>query len=151
MMASWVNTPINTKIPHSALRYYDAIRKNISNINICTNYEFNDVFFGIRINITLPQKILPATVMKALLDGIICAFHGEKTDTTTELSKKLLETDNINPINLLGKKDYVIKFNSRKSYKWNPEDERLLFAWIIVNQDEKAEMSGEIYNWEPIE
>ncbi len=150
MIASWKNIPININIPHSPLRYYEAIRKN-SDINIYTNDEFDDIFFGIKINLTLPQKTLPTSVMKALLDGIICAFHGEKTTTTIELSKKLLETDNINPINLLGKREYIVKFNSGKSYKWNPEDERLIFAWIIVNQGDKAEMSGEIYNWEWIE
>lgn len=151
MIVSWENIPININIPHSPLRYYDAIRKNISGINIYTNDEYNDVFFGIKINITLTQKTFPASVMKALLDGVICAFHGEKTNSTIEVLKELLKTDNINPINVLGKREYIVKFNSGNFYKWNPEDERLIFAWIIVNSGEKAEMSGEIYNWEWIE
>ena len=148
ILASWKNIPLNMGIPHSPLRYYDAIRKNLSNINIYTENELDDIFFGIRLNITLPKKILPTSIMKALLDGTICAFHGEKTNTTTELSKDILGTDDINSIKLLGKRNYITKFNRGKSYKWNPEDERLLFAWIKVNQGEKAEMSGEIYDWE---
>lgn len=150
-IASWEKIPININIAHSPLRYYDAIRKNISAINIYTNDELNDIFFGIKINITLPRKTFPATAMKALLDGVICAFHGEKTNMTIELSKELLKTGDINPTNVLGKREYILKFNGGKAYKWNPEDERLIFAWIVVNLGRKAEMSGEIYDWERIE
>ena len=112
--------------------------------------------FGIKIELTVPgsNKRLrpqPASVMKPLLDGVICAFHGEDGEKTKEAVKKRfgLEKNNnelfeASNLNIFGNHNYLTKSN-----RWNPEDDRLQFGWIIVNSSEGKEykMSGSIYKW----
>lgn len=77
IVASWDRVPIDTKIPQSATRYYATIRENLDCIDIQGRVEDKNLF-GMVLDITLPTKVLPASVMKPLLDGLICAFHGEE-------------------------------------------------------------------------
>ena len=74
--------------------------------------------------------------MKHLLDGVICAFHGEKGETAQMLQEKFegekvtCQTD----WHILGDQDYLRKYGN--GIKWYPADEadRLQFGWIIVKQ-----------------
>ena len=50
-------------------------------------------------------------------------------------------------LNLFGDREYVSQYRGENSYKWNPEDERLQFAWITVHIGKSAELSGKIYQW----
>lgn len=56
-------------------------------------------------------------------------------------NNELFEASNLN---IFGNHNYLTKNN-----RWNPEDDRLQFGWIIVNssEDEKYKMSGSIYKW----
>ncbi len=150
-IASWNRIPIDINIPQSATRYYATIRKNASNIIV--NETLSDkCLFGMKLDLTLPFKSLPASVMKPLLDGIICAFHGEESRVTETINMMFGSTTPfINEasasLNLFGKREYVSQYRGEHSYKWNPEDERLQFAWITVHLGKEASISGEIYKW----
>ena len=115
-----------------------------------------ETFFGIKIELIVPdskKSIHPVSVMKHLLDGVICAFHGEDEDGSTwKALEKRFEKDAYEKLwenksdswNLLGKQKYL-----SSSKGWNPEDDRLKFGWIIVKcEGEEYKMSGEIYKWD---
>lgn len=152
IIASWEDLDINLDIPQSAKRYYSTIRENAKSIIINKNVDKNFKLFGMKIDITLPTKNLPASIMKPLLDGLICAFHGEQGSVQETLNlmfgnsigRKYGDCGNLN---IFGKRQYVDIYRGADSYKWNPEDERLQFAWITVRKGEKAKMSGKIYEW----
>ena len=108
--------------------------------------------FGIKIEITIPYFSHPAAIMKPLLDGIICAFHGEKGDVErilndmfmTRTERMLSDTDKLN---IFGNREYLKRYRGHNSFKWNPEDERLQFAWITVRRGRLSLMKGSIYEW----
>lgn len=157
LIAEWTDIPIGNTLPDKADQYYAAIRNNSSEIKTPGSLTSKDPF-GIKIELTVPdskKSIHPVSVMKHLLDGVICAFHGEDGEKTKEAVKerflknglkdekieKFFETSKLN---IFGKHNYLTKSN-----RWNPEDDRLQFGWIIVNssEDEKYKMSGSIYKW----
>ncbi len=152
IIAYWEEIDVDLSIPQSAMRYYSAIRENAKNINIQQSFDKNFKLFGMKIDITMPNKNLPASIMKPMLDGLICAFHGEqgKTQETLNLmfgnsvGQKYGDSGNLN---IFGDRQYVDTYRGDNSYKWNPEDERLQFAWITVIKGDKAKISGKIYEW----
>lgn len=151
VIASWNGIQINTKIPQSATRYYATIRENSSNI-VVNEVLTDKCLFGMKIDLTLPFKSLPASVMKPLLDGIICAFHGEERKATETINLMFDDTvqfvnESSKKLNIFGNREYVSQYRGENSYKWNPEDERLQFAWITVHLGKEAVISGEIYKW----
>lgn len=152
IIASWNGIPIDVKISNSVARYYAPIRKNVKDINVKESLKEKSLF-GLKLDLTLPFKIMPASVMKPLLDGIICAFHGEEGRVTDTVSMMLgdvseLVNEESNKLNIFGNREYVSQYRGVGSYKWNPEDERLQFAWITVHLGKEAELSGEIYKWD---
>ena len=122
---------------------------------LCGLERCDETAFGIKITLTVPESnktTHPVSVMKHLLDGVICAFHGEKGETAQMLQEKFegqkvtCQTD----WHILGDQDYLRKYGN--GFKWYPADEadRLQFGWIVVEQgkDNEYKMSGEIYNWD---
>lgn len=151
VIASWNRIPIDIKIPQSATRYYATIRENAPNI-IVNEALTGKCLFGMKLDLTLPLKSLPASVMKPLLDGIICAFHGEEGSAAETINKMFDDTTQFvneasKKINIFGNREYVSQYRGENSYKWNPEDERLQFAWITVHLGKESVISGEIYKW----
>ena len=152
IIADWKDIDVNLDIPQSAMRYYSTIRANANKVNIPStlNTDFN--LFGMKIEITLPNKNLPTSIMKPLLDGLICAFHGEDGATQNtlnlmfgnEVGQEYVKNENLN---IFGKRQYVDVYRGVNSYKWNPEDERLQFAWITVKKGNVAKIDGQIYKW----
>ena len=138
------------ELRESATRYYATIRENLDCIDIQGRIEDKSLF-GMVLDITLPTKVLPASVMKPLLDGLICAFHGE--EGRAEQTLKMMFDNSMDltisskKLNLFGDREYVSQYRGENSYKWNPEDERLQFAWITVHTGKSAELSGKIYQW----
>ena len=117
-----------------------------------------ETFFGIKIELIVPdskKNIHPVSVMKHLLDGVICAFHGEKDGTDKRVREKFKNNglndemideffNSESKMNLFGNHVYLTRSN-----RWNPEDDRLKFGWIIVKcEGEEYKMSGEIYKWD---
>lgn len=173
IIAKWQDVPIGPKQGKDDKpdRYYAALRSASVRVandasdepgkNEVMRYssELYEKSFGIKIELTVPSKNTrshPASDMtKHLLDGVICAFHGEDEDGNTWKSlEKRFEKDAYEKLwanksdswNLLGKQKYL------SSKGWNPADEadRLQFGWIVVKQgkDNEYKMSGEIYNWD---
>ena len=156
-LAKWENITIGNgnTLPEKPDEYFTALRTNINNNEITINSkEQCKTSFGIKITLTVPESnktTHPVSVMKHLLDGVICAFHGEKGETAQMLQEKFegekvtCQTD----WHILGDQDYLRKY--RNGFKWYPADEanRLKFGWIIVKCDGKEyKMSGEIYKWD---
>ena len=162
LIVKWQDIPIGPKQGKDDKpdRYYEAIRRQTDSIKIMIDDPKPDHIldrapFGIKIDLTVagsnkrlrPQ---PASVMKPLLDGVICAFHGEDGEKTKEAVKKRfgLEKNNnelfeASNLNIFGSHNYLTKSN-----RWNPEDDRLQFGWIIVKREGKEyKMSGSIYKW----
>ena len=151
VIASWDDIFVDMKIPQSATRYYKTLRENSSQISVNSVLNGKELF-GMKLDITLPNNSLPASVMKPLLDGIICAFHGEEDRAEGSIIKMFgMATDVINAdtakLNIFGEREYLSPYRGENSYKWNPEDERLQFAWITIHKGSKAKLSGKIYSW----
>lgn len=170
IIAKWEEVFIGSSLPNKPGGYYAALRKckigkTVTKCKIKETVTIKkrnqEGGFGIKITLTVPQsngKTHPVSVMKPLLDGVICAFHGGENSTHKKLKDRfqnLIEEDegaflenleNEENWNVLGKRNYLT------SDKWNPADERLKFGWIIVKQSgsDKAgyEMSGKIYTWD---
>lgn len=168
LIAKW-NVTIGSTLPKQAEEYYLALRTAIRNsrvesqnkdepdeneVMLCGLERCDETAFGIKITLTVPEsnkKTHPVSVMKHLLDGVICAFHGEKGETAQMLQEKFegekvtCQTD----WHILGDQDYLRKYGN--GFKWYPADEadRLQFGWIVVEQgkDNKYKMSGKIYKW----
>lgn len=168
LIAKWNGITIGRTLPQKPDEYYAALRSvTIRKANdsrdephenevIRHGSEQCETFFGIKIELIVPdskKSIHPVSVMKHLLDGVICAFHGEDEDGSTwKALEKRFEKDAYEKLwenksdswNLLGKQKYL-----SSSKGWNPEDDRLKFGWIIVKcEGEEYKMSGEIYNWD---
>lgn len=169
LIAKW-NVTIGSTLPKQAEEYYLALRTAIRNsrvesqnkdepdeneVMLCGLERCDETAFGIKITLTVPESnktTHPVSVMKHLLDGVICAFHGEKGETAQMLQEKFegekvtCQTD----WHILGDQDYLRKYGN--GFKWYPADEadRLQFGWIVVEQskDNKYKMSGEIYKWD---
>lgn len=168
LIAKWNGITIGRTLPQKPDEYYAALRsvtvrktndsrdKPHENEVIRYGSEQCETFFGIKIELIVPdskKSIHPVSVMKHLLDGVICAFHGEDEDGSTwKALEKRFEKDAYEKLwenksdswNLLGKQKYL-----SSSKGWNPEDDRLKFSWIIVKcEGEEYKMSGEIYKWD---
>lgn len=158
-LVEWKDVPIGDTLPDKPDRYYAAIRNHSSEIIPVASLPAKAPF-GIKIILTVPnskKSIHPVSVMKHLLDGVICAFHGEEGEETKKSVQKRFQKNGLNKdeikkffdknseqLNLFGNRNYLTK-----SSRWNPEDDRLQFGWIIVKCDGKEyKMSGEIYKWE---
>lgn len=158
-LVEWKDVPIGDTLPDKPDRYYAAIRNHSSEIIPVASLPAKAPF-GIKIILTVPnskKSIHPVSVMKHLLDGVICAFHGEEGEETKKSVQKRFQKNGLNKdeikkffdknseqLNLFGNRNYLTK-----SSRWNPEDDRLQFGWIIVKCDGKEyKMSGEIYNWD---
>ncbi len=166
LIVKWQDIPIGPKQGKDDKpdRYYEAIRRETDSIKIMIDDPKPDHIldrapFGIKIELTVPgsNKRLrpqPASVMKPLLDGVICAFHGEDGEKTKEAVKKRFQESGLkdekiekffeaSKLNIFGNHNYLTKSN-----RWNPEDDRLQFGWIIVKREGKEyKMSGSIYKW----
>ena len=174
IIAKWQDVPIGPKQGKDDKpdRYYAALRsekkvkvandpKDEPGENEVMRYDSEpyEKSFGIKVELTVPKSNTsshPASIMKSLLDGVICAFHGEDEDGNTwKALEKRFEKDAYEKLwanksdswNLLGKQKYL-----SSSKGWNPADEadRLQFGWIAVKQgkDNEYKMSGEIYKWD---
>lgn len=169
IIAKWQDVPIGPKQGKDDKpdRYYAALRSasvRVANdasdepgkneVMLCGLERCDETAFGIKITLTVPESnktTHPVSVMKHLLDGVICAFHGEKGETEQMLKEKFKDEELKCQADwpILGNQDYLRKYGN--GFKWYPADEanRLKFGWIIVKCDGKEyKMSGEIYKWE---
>jgi len=153
LIADWDHIGIDTKRPNTPQRYWESIRSQYKDVCVHQALKHPEAdCFGIKVTLHLPKKILPASVMKPLLDGIVCAFHQREgiDDVLRTVAGDRYEemvVDAENNIGVLGKMDYVKPYRG-KSLKWNPADERLKFAWVsTVNEDVAPYFEGSLFVW----
>ena len=159
LLVKWENISIGGALPQNADAYYISLRS--ANVRVANDSNDapgeNEVMryssepyeksFGIKIELTVPESNKtshPVSVIKHLLDGVICAFHGEKAGLAEIFSEKIKNAGE--DWNILGPCEYLRKHGN--VVQWNPEDNRLQFGWIIVNKGTEYKMSGKIYKWD---
>ena len=134
------------------LDYWLALKSNAEKIHICDTIP-GGIPFGIKIKLSVPSSraLNLAAVVKPLLDGTVCAFHGADAylHENSELlasrigvtAKQLLYEDN--PI--LGKCRFLYPYLS--GVKWNPQDDRCLSFEVETenSNDGGTYFSGAIY------
>jgi len=82
LMAKWVDVPLNCHEADSPAKYWKAIRRAKDRVTV---YDYAESpiasFFALKIELYLPIQVKLANTIKPLLDGIICAFHGENAQS----------------------------------------------------------------------
>ncbi|MBP3313684.1 MAG: hypothetical protein J6K84_03390 [Oscillospiraceae bacterium] len=153
LIARWNSIAIKTDLPNTPHRYWLSIREQYKDVNVCGALaQPSTDNFGIKIVLHLPKKALPAGIMKAVLDGVVCAFHHRQDDNKflLQLTNEKFEDVIQNAekfISLFGERDYVNTYREN-SIKWNPADERLKFAWIsVIEENCTPYFDGEVYQW----
>ena len=153
LIAKWEGIIIDRHIPNSPFKYWKSIRSQINKVTVYEKLKSaNESPYGLKITLHLPKKVLPASIMKPLLDGVVCAFHKHcdpvplhqilNEDFNTLVAG--IETD----FSLFGVQNYLQAYRNKTTIKWNPADERLKFAWVsIIEEDYIPFFDGEIYQW----
>jgi hypothetical protein len=131
ILAIWDGTPLcknDVKLSNlDASFFWNYIKE--SRVKVFSNEYIEKEKFGIEISIETPRpKINLSSIIKPLVDGVICAFHqhdGDKqNDNLHEISDKLgisQEKSKLlydDELNVLGKRSLFTK-----SFQWNPADD----------------------------
>ena len=153
LIAGWSHIDIDTNLANTPRRYWESIRRQFERIYVhqSLNNPARD-YFGLQVTVHVPRQLLPASVMKPLLDGIVCAFHGrdgidDVMQTLTQDSFDGMVNDAEKSIAVLGNRNYVQPY--RDGFKWNPADERLKFAWVSVAVKEcEPYFEGKLFAWD---
>ena len=155
LIAGWSHIDLDMNLANTPRRYWESIRRQYERVYVhqalCDPIRDH---FGIQVMVHLARQVLPAGVMKPLLDGIVCAFHGRdgidgilNTITQDAFEKMVVAAEN--NIALLGKRNYVRPY--REGFKWNPADERLKFAWVsVVTEDCEPYFEGKLFMWDDV-
>lgn len=153
LIAGWSHINIDTNLANTPRRYWESIRRQFERVYVhqalCNPIRDH---FGLRVTVHLPKQLLPAGVIKPLLDGIVCAFHGRDgiddiLNTITQDAFDKMVVDAENSIALLGRRNYVQPY--RDGFKWNPADERLKFAWMsVVTEECEPYFEGKLFAWD---
>lgn len=154
LVAEW--NDINIRKPHTdqkPLDYWRVLKMNPDAITIHTS-NIIDGPFGLDISISISQgdSINLASIMKPLLDGVICAFHSYKDSQNSNVEKmcKRLEctTDMLLNTNkgVLGKETYIGDY--RNGIKWSPQDDRCRAIKLSAtpSKNESWSFRGKVFN-----
>ena len=136
--------------------YWRHLRKNIDEVEIIQNKELSGNF-GIELHFYEPETntINLVAPMKALLDGVICAFHRMPISIDKSIIEEVGTRLKMSPDNLLysnkailGEEFYVRPY--RNGIKWNPQDNRCVSASIHIEYGAKERcFSGRLYKETP--
>ena len=136
-----------------ALDYFLAIKTH-SNLVKCVKEEKGRTL-GLKIRLFIPKETKISnivSIMKPMIDGVICAFHTPDSQIKTkEVSERLNIDEEVflsSERTCLGKRCYVRPYNvSPRSVKWDPQDERLDYVFIepVIVDDDEFSFSGEIF------
>lgn len=151
--AEWEPVSISASFSkNKAIDYWRALREDHDKIKLYQRIP--DGLFGIKIKLSVPKAktVNLTTVVKPLLDGVICAFHSADYQLQEESSliaarlgvsaQQFLCTDT----DILGEHRFIYPYRG-SSVKWNPQDDRCVAFEIEVerNDDGECSFSGEIY------
>ena len=101
---------------------------------------------GIQMKVHAPSgdKTNLSSAMKTMIDGILCAFHSHSGSNIEHVCEKLGKYLSLDPeevrsllmdseMDVLGSRKLVGPF--REGIKWNPADDRIEYAEILVGED----------------
>ena len=150
LICEWNDVPLKkVNSTSKATDYFLAIKQSPELVN-CFEDE-NEAALGLKIVLSIPRTASftnIVSIMKPLVDGVICAFHtpdGIAVNEVSELLNVNKEVFSTIEKTCLGKCCYISPY--RKSVKWNPQDERLDYVVIepVVVDDKEFSFSGKLY------
>ncbi|MBR3837743.1 MAG: hypothetical protein IKJ74_06305 [Clostridia bacterium] len=111
----------------------------------------SETTLGLKIKLSIPRTANftnVVSIMKPMIDGVICAFHTPDGIAAGEVSKLLNINEEIfstTEKTCLGKRCYVSPY--RKSIKWNPQDDRLDYVVIepMLVDEKEFFFSGQLF------
>lgn len=153
LMANWSDVPLNHYESNSPAKYWKAIRSARDSVTVFDTVESplaSD--FALKIELSFPVQVKLANVIKPLLDGVICAFHGESaqvldclTDFCMRQHCEELSIPNQFPA-VLGKREFIRPYRNGQSFLWNPADDLCKLVSVTVSYDaEMPSFSGKIF------
>ncbi len=152
LICEWKQIPLaKVNSTSKALDYYLTI-KNYPELVKCFKNGIGTTL-GLKIQLFVPKAsnfLNVVSTMKPMIDGVICAFHAPTNIKVGEISKLL----NINREILssaentcLAERCYIHPY-SKKSVKWDPQDDKLDYVVIEpeIIEEEGFSFSGQIFS-----
>lgn len=152
-MATWNDVPLNPREAGSPAKYWKALRGAGERV---TAFEYAESpiasGFALKIQLHLPAQAKLANMIKPLLDGVVCAFHGENADGLDCLIDfcvrhhcQELAIPNRFPA-VLGNRELIRPYRNGQSFIWNPADDLCKLALVTVSYgSETPRFSGDLY------
>jgi len=153
LMAEWNDVPLDHREAGTPAKYWKAIRCARDKVTVFDYVESPITScFALRIALCLPKEVRLASTIKPLIDGVVCAFHGEDarclaclTDFCVRQCCEKLAVPNQFPA-VLGKREFIHPYRDGRSVLWDPADDLCRLALITVSYGtEDSLFSGEIY------
>ena len=124
------------------------------------NYYKNENPIGISINLKVPERYSGfnfVTILKSILDGIICSFHKHNGKDLDEITRRLCNKNYLNPENtrqllmqnekaILGQKILIRLWGD--SVQWYPSDDLIYYGKIKIDYSNRVsvtEFDGELF------
>lgn len=153
LMAEWRGVPLDCHEPNRPEKYWKALRRAGDSV---TAFDYTESpaanSFALKIALDLPKQVKLANTIKPLLDGVICAFHGEDARCLEYLAdfcvrQRCEELSIPGPFPpVLGKRAYIRPYRNGRSFQWDPADDLCKLALVTASYGaEAASFSGEIY------
>lgn len=157
LMAKWSDVPLNPHEANSPAKYWKALRGARDQISVfeCAESPLT-TDFALKIELHLPIRIKLVNTVKPLLDGVVCAFHGEDIRSldcladfcTRQHCEELCKPNSFPPV--LGKREFIRPYRNGRSFLWNPADDFCKLALVTVSYEtESPSFCGEIYKFDP--
>lgn len=153
LMAEWTDISLDRREAGTLAKYWKAIRRAKDRVTVF-DYAESPITscFALKIQLYLSNEVKLANAIKPLIDGVVCAFHGENarclaclTDFCTRQHCEELAVPNKFPA-VLGEREFIRPYRSGRSFLWNPADDFCKLALVTVSYGTEASLfSGEIY------
>lgn len=151
LICKWNGIPLAKVCASSKPADYFLAMKQHPDAVTCFADAGNDCKLGLKIRLFIPKtaeftNII--SIMKPMIDGVICAFHAPKDLAAEEVSRRLhisrdifLSSENT----CLGEHCYIRPYAN--SVKWDPQDDRLDYVFIepVTTDEEAFSFSGQIF------
>lgn len=153
LMAEWTEVPLDCREADTPAKYWKAIRRARDRVTVFDDAESPMTScFALKIALFLPREVKLANTIKSLIDGVVCAFHGENarclaclTDFCTRQHCEELAVPNQFPA-VLGEREFIRPYRNGQSFLWNPADDLCGLALVTASYGAEAPLfSGGIY------
>lgn len=153
LMAEWTDVPLDRHEADTPAKYWKAVRSARDKV---TAFDYGESplssCFALRIELFLPQKVRLANMVKPLIDGVVCAFHGANasclaclTDFCRRQRCEELSLPGRFPA-VLGERTFIRPYRNGQSFLWDPADDLCKLALVTASYDAETPLfSGKIY------